>query len=169
MLINQATLNRALAAVTRELDENFFWTRKVARYEVILEPVAFTYLGICHSREKILIPALSFIRLRDWISDSAACSLRDILRHEFAHALHFSHPRFIMDAEFRDTFLNEEYDQTRFVSEYAAIEPCEDFAETFTYYLKHGGMLPTRMKTRTIRRKWRFIERLSRRCGRAPL
>jgi hypothetical protein len=49
------------------------------------------------------------------------------------------------------------------VTEYAASMPCEDFAETFHFYLRHKGRLPLRWANKPdIIHKWKFIESLAR-------
>lgn len=55
-----------------------------------------------------------------------------------------------------------EYDPEEHITEYAATDPMEDFAENFWLYLKHKGALPRKHDTSTIRRRWKFIEGLRR-------
>ncbi len=46
---------------------------------------------------------------------------------------------------------------------YAATNPCEDFAETFHFYLRHKGRLPLRLKAKLVTaRKWDFIASVAR-------
>jgi len=93
--------------------------------------------------------------------------IRDVLRHETGHALaHYYPGRVRRSAEFRRVF-GGAYDDhspvdaasTDFVSDYAATSPCEDFAETFMFYLKHRGKKPARFRGRVIA-KWAFVRRL---------
>jgi hypothetical protein len=63
----------------------------------------------------------------------------------------------------------EEYDPDLHVTPYAAAMPCEDFAETFHFYVRHKGRPPVRLQTKPeIGRKWAFIhwlaERIAGRC-----
>ena len=55
-----------------------------------------------------------------------------------------------------------EYHPDLHLTQYAATMPCEDFAETFHYYLRHKGCLPRRLAGKPeIIRKWEFIQRLA--------
>jgi hypothetical protein len=100
-------------------------------------------------------------------------SLRDVLRHEYGHAVAHYYPGLIQkSARFKEVFggnywakshSRSEHDE--FVSEYASTMPMEDFAETFMVYLRHRGELPTRFKIPAIKRKWSFIRDLGRRVG----
>jgi hypothetical protein len=41
--------------------------------------------------------------------------------------------------------------------------PCEDFAETFHFYIRHKGRLPVRLATKPlIVRKWELVDRIDR-------
>lgn len=53
-----------------------------------------------------------------------------------------------------------DYDPEHHVSEYAATNPMEDFAENFQLYLKHRGILPPVHQTGPIRERWKFIKGL---------
>ena len=88
-------------------------------------------------------------------------SLRDVVRHEYAHALEHHYPRLTgRSARFRETF--GEGDNEDFVSDYAKTNPSEDFAETFMLYIRHAGRLPIKLNTTVIRQKWRFVADLAR-------
>ena len=92
-------------------------------------------------------------------------SLRNLVRHEYGHALAHEYPQLIQrSARFVDVFGGRYYDgdfpddwDSDFVSDYASTSPCEDFAETFALYLQKGGILPDGFDYPGIRRKWKFI------------
>lgn len=166
--ITQARLDSANYAVTRELLTHGFYDRHVHAVDTHLVP-----FGIAHgwqwygSTGDINIPCVSLSRLCE-IWQSCYTSLRDVLRHEFAHAIADTHRGLFRSAFFSDSFgaahdwgFEWEYDPEHHVSEYAATAPAEDFAETFMIYIRHGGQLPPWHATRPIERKWKFIRRLS--------
>ena len=123
---------------------------------------------------EINIPSISLSTLRDLLAARAYVSLRDILRHEYAHAIEHHHSELIHGDDFEDAFgvahdvhAEAEFDPNHYVSPYAAT--CvgqEDYAETFMMFVKFGGVLPPHFNTRTIRRKWRFMARLAKTVGR---
>ena len=80
-------------------------------------------------------------------------SLADVIRHEYGHAVAHTHGRLVRSSRFREAFgashdsLHEfEYDEELHVTPYAATSAAEDFAETFMFYLRHGGRLPAGFK-----------------------
>ena len=98
------------------------------------------------------------------------CSLQDVLRHEYGHAVADLYPRLIRSWRFRWAFGGRYHDEQpasdyhpkKHVTEYAATLPMEDFSEVFTYYVKHNGTLPRHFNTAAIRRKWKYVARLVR-------
>jgi len=96
-------------------------------------------------------------------------SLRDILRHEYGHALAFGYPQLVRrSSRFREFFgagHDEDEDledwedrpESAFVSNYARVNPAEDFAETFMIYLRRQSRCPQTYRDRYLRRKWRFV------------
>lgn len=168
-IVNQSQLDRANYAVTCELDAHGFYDSHVQSVDTYLVPLGVSYgWHYFGGSGDISIPRISFSRLSHLWRGSYT-SLRDVLRHEFAHAIADTHRGLVQSAFFSDSFgaahhwnFEWEYDPEHHVSEYAATAPAEDFAETFMLYVRHGGVLPTRHSTKPIKRKWKFIEQLSR-------
>ncbi len=96
-------------------------------------------------------------------------SLRDVVRHEYGHAVAHYYPSLIQRSScFTATFGGRYRDiepaqgpERDFVSLYAATCPCEDFAETFKIFLRHTGKLPSRFTSSAVKRKWQFITDLA--------
>lgn len=72
-------------------------------------------------------------------------TFRDVLRHEYAHALAWARPSFVRGRWFRETFgaaydeawaSRPAFDPDAFASEYATTSPKEDFAESFAVWLR---------------------------------
>ena len=93
-------------------------------------------------------------------------SLRDVVRHEYAHAIEYHYPVLAFHSKkFKTAFpapYPQNYEKTNpwHVSDYAAKAQTEDFAETFMVYVRHSGKLPSHLNTPHIKRKWRFISEL---------
>ena len=167
-IINQSQLDRANYAVTCELDAHGFYDAHIQAVATYLVPLGVAYGWHYYgSTGDINIPRVSFSRLSH-LWRGGYTSLRDVLRHEFAHAVADTHRGLFRSAFFSDSFgaahhwdFEWEYDPEHHVSEYAATAPAEDFAETFMLYVRYGGTLPPRHATGPLRRKWKFIHRLS--------
>jgi len=93
-------------------------------------------------------------------------SLRDVVRHEYAHAVEYHYPMLTTRSQrFKTAFSGdypEEYQKSKplHVSDYAATAQTEDFAETFMVYVRHSAKLPSHLNTPHIKRKWKFISEL---------
>lgn len=95
-------------------------------------------------------------------------SLRDVLRHEYAHALAWHYPALIRRSRPFVAAFGGGYDlgqripgpEAAFVSEYARTQPAEDFAETFMVFVRRGGRRPAQLRNAQLRRKWAFIRRV---------
>ncbi len=166
-IVTQRRLDTANYAVTRELQVLCFYDPPIQEIETCLVAFGIPY-GWQHYRGSghINIPRISFSRLTDLWTGSYT-SLRDILRHEFGHALADTHRGLFRSRRFSDAFgashdseVEWEHDPKHHVSLYAAANPAEDFAESFMIYVRHHGRLPSKLATTTVRRKWRFIDEL---------
>jgi hypothetical protein len=183
MAISLEQLNRATLATQGELADHGFWGEKSRLLEIDV-------LWCRYPSPSIIDCWGAFFHGDDWVSrllgfkkghmyipswsishfSKTRTSLRDIVRHEFAHGTAELYPGLThRSPRFKEVFggsywakkhPREEYDE--FVSEYASTKPMEDFAETFMFYLRHNGELPTRFKVPAIKRKWRFILDLGR-------
>jgi hypothetical protein len=172
-IITLKRLNKALFQVQTELENLGFYDESIQAVDVylIIAGVAYGwhYYG---SSGNIHIPAISFGKIVDLFSRRYT-SLRDILRHEYAHAIADTHRGLFRSSRFSDAFDGShessvawEFDPDLHLTQYAATSSSEDFAETFMFYLRHGGVLPTARATPAIRRKWSFICRLGNAIGR---
>ena len=167
-LVTQRRLDAANYAVTCELEAHGLYDSQVEAVDTCLVPFGFAHGWQWYgSTGDISIPRVSLSRLAH-IWTGGYTSLRDVLRHEFAHAIADTHRGLFRSSVFSDAFdaghhwnFEWEYEPEHHVSEYAATAPAEDFAETFMVYLRHGGRLPRHHDTEPIKRKWRFIRRLS--------
>lgn len=95
-------------------------------------------------------------------------TLRDTIRHEFAHAWAWLDRPFVRRAWFRETFgatydgdwaERPAFDPERFASAYACEAPKEDFAETFMLLLRHRRGLDRFASRPALYRKLRRLER----------
>jgi hypothetical protein len=95
-------------------------------------------------------------------------SLRDVIRHEYAHALAHYYPNLICNSkEFEKAFGGKYYsyepcqmEREAFVSEYAKTMPMEDFAETFMVFVRRKGFMPSNILNAKLKRKWKFIAKI---------
>jgi len=157
----------ALYCVRRELKSHGCFTEKVAGLKVYQTPISFAY-GYQYYKEHgdIVIPQVSLSRLWDNIFGGSYVSIRDIIRHEYAHGIAHCHPKMINTVSFKRTFQGEhdsgtglDYKEQHHVSVYASKNPCEDFAEVFMYFVKYHGKIPPMFSgLPVIEKKWRFIE-----------
>lgn len=169
-IITVDALTRANWQVTEEMENLGLWHSRLDGIEVYLMPISFCCYGWFLPDGHIYIPAVTGAQLSDLITGHHT-RLTDVLRHEWAHALADRRPRLVQNHRFRKVFGASydspdpvwEYHPDLHLTKYAASMPCEDFAETFHYYLRHKGRMPTRLQNKPeIIRKWDFIASLAR-------
>lgn len=167
VLTRGKSFQSALYCVRRELKVFGCFTSKVAGLKVYQTPISFAY-GYQYYKEHgdIVIPQVSLSRLWDNFFGGDYVSIRDIIRHEYAHGIAHCHPKMVSIASFDKTFQGSHdlgkglaYDPEHHVSYYASKNTCEDFAEVFMYFLKYNGKIPPMFSgLPVIETKWRFIE-----------
>ena len=167
--------SRAHKDVVAELRRFGCWTTSLCEIAVRQSLFAHCYGYQCYGGDgDIVIPKLSVSRFLDRLYGETYVSLRDVLRHEYAHAIAHCHNPLVSTQAFARTFGaphdGEEvvpYCERSHVTVYAASHPREDFAEVFMYYLKHKGKLPRRWNDLPrIVKKWRYVESLCRKVKR---
>lgn len=139
---------------------------------------SFTYRAFGCEPGHIYIPA--WIKLN---RGQDRGSLRDVLRHEFGHALAYHHPGAVrrtrafvgaFAARYDEAWPEPPGNREDFVTAYAMSSPDEDFAETFMVWLRgfancEGGSrprpLPPRRMTPALRAKFRFVRDVCRKVG----
>ena len=170
-LITFDQLEKANWQVTGEMERLGLWHHRLDTVDVWHVPASFVCYGWFREKGDIYIAAITGAQLADLLLGYHT-RIADVLRHEWAHALADRRPSLVRSRQFRETFggryqstkLVGRYDPTEHLTPYAATSPCEDFAETFHFYLRHKGRLPVRLRDKpAIARKWRFIASLVRR------
>ncbi|MGA2032488.1 MAG: hypothetical protein ABSG68_09545 [Thermoguttaceae bacterium] len=197
--ISSRQLQSAYADVQRELACAGLW--------YVGNPLTRTEVVLCREAPPDLMDAAGFfvnemhrlyrsfgcepghIYIPQWVGRPGARrnrgSLRDVLRHEFAHALAFYHPGPIrrtrafvaaFDARYDEVWYDPPTDKEDFVTDYAMTAPDEDFAETFMVWLRGlaqtSGMGSRRCRYRSgrvtpaLRAKFRFVHDVCRRLAR---
>jgi hypothetical protein len=164
-LITKGELDRANCQVTGEMGKLGLWNRRLDDVNVWLVPASFSCYGWFIYGGDIHIPAVNGAQWADFFLGHHT-RLTDVLRHEWAHAFADRRPRLIATKRFRSAFGASydspdpvrAYDPDHHLTRYAATSSCEDFAETFHFYLRHKGRLPIRLQAKPeIVRKWDFI------------
>ena len=167
-LVTLRSLVRSTCRTRTEMRSLSLYDERMASINVKLVPIGTAFgwqnYGGDHS---INIPRISLAKLGDWWRGTYT-SLADVLRHEYGHAFADTHRRLVRSAEFRTVFgashedeSGFEYDPDFHVSEYAATNASEDFAEVFMLYLKHGASAPYAHQSKAKKAKWRFVANLS--------
>jgi hypothetical protein len=109
---------------------------------------------------KLYIPKLSLAHL----DNSKYSSIRDVVRHEYAHA--FAHQYFVLiqkkafeiafGGDYNSAY-KKEMPADAYFTKYAMEYPREDFAETFMLYLKWKGKLPKKFTNKQLISKWNYV------------
>jgi len=187
--INLKMLNDALDDVRDELGELDLLTDRLDEVEVILTPFhPWTDYGYYVEESpwlsrwlgweggNIYIPSLRLTSLSGLFGNSEYFSLRNVLRHEYGHAVAHLHPGLIKRSrEFTHVFGGrydtkgpvEGYSPLQHVSTYAATKPQEDFAETFAYFVKSKGDVARYFHRPGVFMKMCFVGKLSEKLARA--
>ncbi len=162
-------LERTNQHVTCEMERLGLWHPSLDNVTVWLVPTSFCCYGWFKEKDDIYIPSLTGAQLSDLIHGYHT-RLADVLRHEWAHALADRRPSIVRSRRFRDAFGGhyqtmepvDDYDPSLHLTSYAATCPCEDYAETLHYYLRHKGRLPVRLRGKpAIEKKWQFIDAIT--------
>jgi hypothetical protein len=173
-VITLTQLTEANWQVTTEMERLGLWCDALDDIDVRLVPVSFACYGWFQPEADIYIPAVTGANLSDLITGHHT-RLTDVLRHEWAHALADRCPELVETKRFTRTFGGayescaavRSHDPEHHLTPYAAASPCEDFAETFHYYLRHKGRLPVRLTHKPkIARKWESIEWMANKIAR---
>jgi hypothetical protein len=172
-IITMPRLQSAMDDVVEELDHNGLWNDRLFKVEVFLTWFGKPYGSqLYRGSGHIEIPAVSLSRVNELIFGGPRRTLRDLLRHEYGHAVADTNRALIRSQRFADVFgtphdseIQADYSKEEHLSDYAATDSSEDFAEVFMHYLKHSGKIPDRFRTRKIERKWQFVSRLCQRIA----
>lgn len=152
-------------------------TAKLHACPVVSVPLGLAY-GYCRETGEILIPRLSLDRLGQILLGGQRVGLRDIIRHEMAHALANCHPRLVRTRAFRRAFGAHhdaewqdppQFDPDGFLTEYACSAPYEDFAETVMVFTRHRGKVARYRHRKGLARKLAFVAGLPRRGRRLEI
>lgn len=172
-IVTPGVLAGANRQVTAEMGTLGLWCPRLEKVQVCLVPVALGSYGWFQPDGHIHVPAITIAQLSDFF-EGRHTRLTDVLRHEWAHALADRRPRLVENRTFRSVFGGAydgqdpvlDYDPGRHLTRYAATMPCEDFAETFQFYLRHKGRLPVRLANKPhLIRKWAFVGRIAARIA----
>jgi hypothetical protein len=100
-------------------------------------------------------------------------SIRDLIRHEYAHGFAEKYQNLIYGKAFEIAFSGT-YDSgvktkmpvETYFTNYAREFPMEDFAETFKLYLKWKGKLPKKFTDKKLIVKWDFVANVIKKASR---
>lgn len=167
-IVRLSTLQETNDKVLAELDALGFYDEHLAEIQVYLVPAGAAYGYQLYGGDRsICIPMVSASHLLDMFLGRKH-TVRDVLLHEYGHALADTHRGLMHSRRFSSVFGGShssedplEYDREAHVTTYAATNPSEDFAELFWLYVKHKGRIPHAHQKPAIRRKWKFIKELS--------
>ncbi|MBN1257333.1 MAG: hypothetical protein JXA52_06470 [Planctomycetes bacterium] len=178
-ILTKPQLLRAQQAVVEELQREGFWTPALGKVDVRLtrRGMAKGYFSAektdWYWKRLISIPAIRPRKPSSQKRKSIPCytnALRDIIRHEYAHALADAHLDLLSENRFARVFGAAytcddafEYSPEWHVTKYAATNTSEDFAEVFMLYLKYKGYILKRFaQYPAIVERFRFMKQLAR-------
>lgn len=184
-MITIPQLQRALRGVQQELVDLGFWTRRMETVEIVTVLDPFTPGYYWDGKPNLGMQLLDYREGVIYISEveTEPRWLRDVLRHEYGHALAHRHPGFVRrnrsfveafggryDSEepIRDDIDPDRHDTAEFITWYAATAPAEDFAETFMTFLRCKGKCARYKRRKAVYRKLRWVEQLRRKCANRP-
>ncbi len=166
-VVTLARLQRALDQAVSDFRACGLYTDALHEVPVFLVPVGVAY-GWCSATSEICIPAVSLMRLGEiWWPRVA---LRDVVRHEMAHALANLYEDVVDTHGFSKVFGGgywhtwarpPVFDPSTFVSPYATKSPAEDFAESIMVVTKYRGLVERYAKRHGVMRKLRFVQGLA--------
>ena len=172
MIINGQMLDEANYRVTLQLRSVGLYCAGMANVVTRLVPFGLDAYGWRYRgrQGEIHIPRVSMARWREMFGEPRV-GLRDVLRHEFGHALVDLHPRLFRSGAFREVFgasISAQYawdhDPKHHITPYAATSPEEDFCETFMVWLKWNGRPSLSTQPIKIKKKLQFISKLAVAC-----
>jgi hypothetical protein len=146
-LISLLDLERANQQVTGEMENLGLWCSRLDDVTVCLVPVSRDCYGWFMPEGDISVPAVNGAQLSDLF-----------LGHHTRLTDETKRFRSVFGAAYDSPDPVWEYHSDHHLTRYAATNPCEDFAETFHFYLRHKGRLPLRLQDKPeIVRKWGFV------------
>jgi len=172
-IVTPKRLRQGISQIRRELQQLGFLSEGVRKVRVKLTPFGMAYgYQYYGSSGDICIPALSLSRFSTLLGYPYT-SLRDVLRHEYGHAVADLHRGLIRSKKFSSAFgsghcfeKREEFHHEVHLTPYAAHSPGEYFAETFMIYDRTAGVLPDCHQSKAIKSKWLFLRELSKSISR---
>lgn len=175
-ILSEVQLNAALKSVHKEFSDLGIWNPKVKTYHAnvylcniprinsvgfFMHDIGVKEYLLGYEKGSIYIPSVVLDTVF-WIN---CYTLRDVVRHEYAHAFAHYYRRLIMrSAEFKKVFGGQyisynpsEMEDDSYLTSYAKSMPMEDFAETFMVYVRRKGVLPKKYTNKKLILKWKFI------------
>lgn len=162
--VNKAQLDSATIATQRELTRAGLWneTSRLMQAEVywcwlpqvVLPSALGFFIHEATAFDSFLGYEAGHIYIPQWVLGHGPWqqrgSLRDVVRHEYGHAVAHYYPRLIQrSSHFSKTFGGRYANPTPgkgtdcdYVSSYAKTCAAEDFAETFMFFLRHAADYP---------------------------
>jgi hypothetical protein len=178
-IITESKLNSALKSVHKEFSDLGIWNPNVKIYQADVFLCKIPRLNVAgffmhnagvsdyllgYETGNIYIPSV-VLNTVFWTN---TYSLRDVIRHEYAHALAHYYRRLIMrSAEFKKVFGGNylhfqpsDMEDDAYITQYAQSMPMEDFAETFMVYVRRKGVLSKKHTNKKLILKWKFIAKI---------